>query len=143
MIPDGSTALEDLAHRYGLSDIYVFGSQAKETVSYFKGNLNPRLNPEADADIGVQPFCDRRLSARDRVEITQKFEDLLKVHRVDLVVLAEAGPFLALDIIKGELLYCADPDRQAEDELYVLRRAGDLAYFEKKRRKLILEGDDR
>ena len=48
------------------------------------------------------------------------------------MVLPEASPFLALDVIKGELIYCNDPDLQAEDELYVLRRAGDLAYYEKK-----------
>jgi hypothetical protein len=74
------------------------------------------------------------------VEITQALEDFFQVKRVDLVILSEAPPFLALDIIKGELIYCSDPHRQAEDELYVLRRAGDLAYYERKRRQQIIEG---
>jgi hypothetical protein len=59
---------------------------------------------------------------------------------VDLVVLPEADPFLALDVIRGELLTCADADAQAEDELYVLRRAGDLARFARERWRLILSG---
>jgi uncharacterized protein len=63
--------------------------------------------------------------------------------RVDLVVLPEADAFLALDVIRGELIYCRDFDQQAEDELYILRKAGDLAYFEKERRKLILTGGGR
>ena len=60
--------------------------------------------------------------------------------RVDLVVLPEASPFLALDIVTGELLLARDPDREAEYQLFVLRRAGDLAPFERARRALVLEG---
>ena len=83
-------------------------------------------------DVGVQALPGKRLSAQDRVKITLALEDLFQVERVDLVVLSEAPPFLALNIIKGELIYCDDPYRQGEDELYVLRRAGDLAYYERK-----------
>ncbi|MFH0788205.1 MAG: hypothetical protein V2B13_11410 [Pseudomonadota bacterium] len=75
------------------------------------------------------------------MEICLALEDLFKIQRVDLVVLKEAGPFLALDILNGEFLYCVDLDRQAEEELYVLRRAGDLAYYERERRKMILRED--
>jgi hypothetical protein len=62
------------------------------------------------------------------------------VGRVDLVILGEADPFLALDIIRGELLYCADKDVEAEEELHVLRRAGDLAPYARERWKQILTG---
>ena len=40
---------------------------------------------------------------------------------------------------RGELLFCADATDQAEYELYVLRRAGDLLPFEHERRDLILK----
>lgn len=40
-----------------------------------------------------------------------------------------AAPFLALDIIRGDLLYSRNQDEQVEFELYVLRRAGDLVNF--------------
>ena len=66
-------------------------------------------------------------------------EDLFDVERVDLVLLPEADPFLALDIIRGELLYTRDPNQQARYELYVLRRAGDLLPFQKIRTRMILE----
>jgi len=74
------------------------------------------------------------------VRLTIDLEDLLGVCRVDLVILSEASPFLALDVISGEQLYSPDLDRAAEYELYILRRAGDLAYFERQRRKQILMG---
>jgi len=57
---------------------------------------------------------------------------------VDLVLLPSASPFLALDIIRGELIYCADPHAQSEYELYVLRRAGDLAPYQRARHELVL-----
>ncbi len=68
-------------------------------------------------------------------------EDLLDVPRVDLVILPEAPPFLALDIVQGELLCATDPVAEAEYQLYVLRRAGDLAPFERERRRMILAGE--
>jgi predicted nucleotidyltransferase len=136
-----SKALADLSECYGLTAIYVFGSQAVETALIFQGESVSFLDPERDVDIGIQPFPGKHLSAQDRVAITQALEELFRVRRVDLVLLPEARPFLALDIIKGELLYCNNPDRQAEDELYVLRRAGDLAYYEEKRRQQIINRD--
>ena len=65
-------------------------------------------------------------------------EDLLGVTRVDLVVLAEAGAFLAANAIRGERLYARDTYQADEYDLYVLRRAGDLAPLERERQALIL-----
>jgi predicted nucleotidyltransferase len=96
-------------------------------------------NP-ADLDVGVLEESGRLLSARERVHLSLALEDLFQVERVDLVVLAEVSAFLALDIIDGELLYVRDRDYLARYELYVLRRAGDLAPFERMRRKLLLQG---
>jgi len=44
-------------------------------------------------------------------------------------VLSEANAPLAAEVVRGELLLCADPDEEAESQLYFLRRAGDLALF--------------
>lgn len=137
-------SLEDqlklLCPRYGITALYLFGSRAREIVGRMSGRVIPPENAESDVDIGVQPVFGRRLTARERVQLTIELEDLLGVGRVDLVVLPEADPFLALDVIRGEVLYCADPDAQAEDELYVLRRAGDLAHFARERWQHLLSG---
>ena len=58
---------------------------------------------------------------------------------VDLIDAGGASPFLALDIIRGERVFCADADRCDEFDLYVMRRAGDLAPFERERRRLLLQ----
>ena len=72
------------------------------------------------------------------MQLTIELEDLFQVSRVDLVIFSDAPLFLCLEVIKGRLLYCKDPDEQAEHELLILRRAGDLAYYEKERRQEIL-----
>jgi hypothetical protein len=65
-------------------------------------------------------------------------EDFLGVSRVDLVSLPEADPFLAANIIRGERLCARDTYLADEYDLYILRRAGDLAPLERERMALIL-----
>jgi hypothetical protein len=45
------------------------------------------------------------------------------------VVLPEANAPFAAEDVRGELLTCADPDEEAESQLYYLRRVGDPAPF--------------
>jgi predicted nucleotidyltransferase len=130
--------LHPLADRYRLAVIYVFGSRAGEIASRLEGKEAPVVALQSDVDVGVQPEKGERLSSEDRVELTLALEDLFGARRVDLVVLPEADAFLALDIIRGEILFCRDFDQQAEDELYVLRRAGDLSYFQRERIQMVL-----
>ena len=47
---------------------------------------------------------------------------------------ARGSPFLALAAVSGELLYAGDRVRESHYQLFVLRRAGDLAPFERARR---------
>lgn len=91
-----------------------------------------------DVDIAALPNAEVLLSAREKVEITLELEELLGVARVDLVVLPEADPFVAVNAIRGERIYCSDGHRADEYELYLLRRAGDLIPLERERIRLIL-----
>lgn len=136
---DRMVALAALAEDFELADVYVFGSREADFVQDAGSaelDLPPDIDP--DLDIGVRPIMGRRLSARRRAELVVALEDLFDVPRVDLVIVPEAPPFLALAVISGELIYCRDATDQAEYELYVLRRAGDLAPFEQERRASIL-----
>jgi hypothetical protein len=57
---------------------------------------------------------------------------------VDLVFLSEANPFVAAEIIRGQRLFAGDSHEADEYELYVLRRAGDLAPLERERMARVL-----
>ena len=128
-----------VADRFGLADIYVFGSRADEIASAVRvvGNA---IRTESDVDIAVRLRRSVSLAPADRVELTLMLERALRVSTVDLLVLSDAGPFLSLAAIRGNLLYCIDAVDQAEYELFVLRRAGDLAPFERERQEIMLNG---
>lgn len=93
-----------------------------------------------DVDIGIKSLPAYQLTVRQKVELALALETLFNIPRVDVVSLEEADPFLAVNIIRGERLYAADSYAADEYELYILRRAGDLAPFERVRMNMILEG---
>ena len=136
----GVTGLSALSRRYGLDALYAFGSRATEVVACVRGEGELDPADAADLDFGVLPHIGRVVEVDDRVHLAMALEDLFDVPRVDLVVLPQAGPYLALDVVSGELLCCSNPIREAEYELFVLRRAGDLAFFERERRRQLLSG---
>ena len=127
-----------VAGQYNLVAVYAFGSRANEIAARVVGEAVNTGPSDSDVDIGVLPARDVRLEAADRVSLMLALEDLFAVSRVDLVILPEAPPYLALDVVRGRLLYAADTDIEAEYQLYVLRRAGDLAPFERERLRAIL-----
>lgn len=145
-MPDPSETrktLKVLCKRYAVADLYVFGSRAAEIATRVKkgaasGGGDFAGDASGDVDIGVRPRPGIHLSVRKIADLTRDLEDLFGTERVDLVLLPAATPFLALDVVRGELLYCLDPDEQAEHELYILRRAGDLAPFQRQREELVL-----
>lgn len=133
--------LASLAHEYDLIAIYAFGSRAEEALACVQGAEASASLAEADLDIGILPSREKNLSVDDKVKLGIELENLFDIPRVDVVALPEAPPFLALEIIRGELLHAADPIKEAEYELFVLRRAGDLAPWERERRRMLLEGE--
>jgi hypothetical protein len=140
--------LRQLAEQCGIRDIYVFESRATEIADRVAGRSAgsdtqasgtcPSEARASDVDLAVQPLPGRELGPSHRVRLTDELERLFGAHRVDLVVLSEARAFLATEVVKGELLYTSDAGAQAEHELYVLRRAADLAPFQRERVRLIL-----
>jgi len=65
------------------------------------------------------------------------FEDLFSAPRVDLIVIPEVDPFIAANVIRGERIYAKDDNLADEYDLYILRRAGDIAPIERERIELI------
>jgi predicted nucleotidyltransferase len=133
--------LEDICRRFQVASLYVFGSRAKEVAAWVFRAEAPSTKGGSDLDMGVHPAPGALRDPGERVRLTQALEDLFGVARVDLVLLPRAGTFLAADIVRGELLYCDNEDRQAEEELYYLRRAGDLAPLERWRIEAVLSGE--
>lgn len=128
--------LKQLAEKYSLQIIYAFGSRAKEALDLVEGKIKRLSKGISDLDIGIKP--ERRLNVEEKVEIALALEDIFDVSRVDLVVIPEVGVFLALEIVKGELLYAKDAVYEAEYQLYIMRQAAELIPYERMRQKMIL-----
>ena len=131
-------ALADVCERHGLVALYAFGSRGDDVAARVTGEGRAELDRASDADIGVLPARGREPGVSTLIELAQELEDLLSVPRVDLVDLGRADPFLAANVVRGERLYAEDSYAADEYELYVLRRAGDLAPLERERMALIL-----
>jgi uncharacterized protein len=127
-----------LCRRFGIEILYVFGSRAGELRCAIEADGNLRPGGSSDVDLAVKMSQGQRLAIREKVNLAIALEDLLGVGKVDLVLLSEADPFLAVNIIRGERLYCVDEDGADDYDLYVLRRAGDLARFERERIEKVL-----
>ncbi len=128
----------NLAKRHHLQIIYAFGSRAKEVAALGIDPKTPLPGSLSDVDIGVKPNPGCYLAPLQKVDIAQEIEDLLCVAKVDLIVIPEADPFVAANIIRGERLFCTDKDLADEYDLYILRRAGDLIPLERERMALIM-----
>ena len=104
--------------------LYLFGSQIKG---------DQRL--DSDLDLGVLYRSRQPLAVTLTLE--QELEHAIG-RKVDLVDAGRAAAFLALDIVRGERIFCREPTETDRFEIYVLRRAGDLLPFERQRQVLLL-----
>ncbi len=135
--------LNQIAVKFDLDIIYTFGSHAKEVLEWVEGK-GPTFSvpPLSDVDIGVKPSLEVELSVKEKVHLALALEDLFSVNRVDLVVVTEADPFLAANIIRGERIYSKDEHEADEYDLYILRRAGDLVPLERERIAIIMRREE-
>lgn len=131
--------LAALCESHSISILYAFGSRGQEALEMETGTREVLTPSEADLDIGVKPVAASFFDVRKKAVLAAELEDLFGAPRVDLIVLPEADPFLAANVIRGERLYALDANAADEYDLYVLRRAGDLAPLERERLDL-LEG---
>ena len=103
-----------------------------------EGRQDIPSSSSSDVDIGVKVVSGEKFSVTEKVNLALTLEELFGCKRVDLVSLSEADPFLAAEIIRGERLFSHNEHEADEYELYVLRRAGDLAPLERERMALVL-----
>lgn len=129
--------IEQIAQKYRVKALYVFGSRSAEIANAVQDDeLHPQ-QLQSDLDVGV--LTKSEFSVDEKVGLMLELEELFSVPRVDLVILQEADAFLAANVIRGERIYAQDSYAADEYDLFVLRRAGDLAELERERMAMILQ----
>ena len=124
--------LEGICARHDVDALYAYGSRALQALRWLhhKGALAAGLS---DLDLAVSRGIGKRYSLAEKVALATAFSDLFEFETVDLADMAEVDAFVAANIVRGERLYCSDRMYADELDLYVLRRAGDLAPYERER----------
>lgn len=128
--------LSELCQKFDIDTMYVFGSRAQTIYEWLYDDNMELVSHPSDVDVGVK--SPHLLTVHEKVKIALALEELFSVPRVDLVSVADADPFLAMNIIRGNRLYARDAYKADEYDLYVMRRAGDLAPFERERMAMVL-----
>ncbi|NOH00837.1 MAG: nucleotidyltransferase domain-containing protein [Chloroflexi bacterium] len=129
--------IRQICEKYKVKSLYVFGSRRMELFQAIRDDSFQLARTQSDLDIGVlthSPF-----SIEDKVNLTLELETLFDSSNIDLFVLQEVDAFLAVNIIRGERVFAEDSYQADEYELFVLRRAGDLAELERQRMAMILQ----
>lgn len=89
--------LKDLAGKYQLGLILIFGSLAQGTAG-----------PESDVDIAV--YGRRILSEKEKINLTYELCNIFQTEKVDLVDIKTASPLLKKNIFENHtVLYQKDP----------------------------------
>jgi predicted nucleotidyltransferase len=131
--------IENLCKDFGIDILYAFGSRSKEVAVLLTDETLTLSKRLSDVDIGVRLIPGKKLTVKEKSLVCILLEDLFGATRVDLVILSDADPFLAANIIRGERLYAKDEYLADEHELYIMRRAGDLVPLESERERLIFK----
>ena len=133
------TRLAAFCRTHQVEALYAFGSRASQARAALEGPAGDVPSSDSDLDVGAKVLRGSRPDVREKSLMAVELEELFAVSRVDLVLLNEADPFLAANIIRGERIFSVDDHAADEYELYVLRRAGDCAPLERERLSLLEE----
>lgn len=129
--------LKQLCRDFDIDILYVFGSRAKQVRDWIAGKREIISPDSLDVDIGVRLLPGTRLTFKEKAFLTMALKDFLGVDKVNLMVIPEANPLLAANIIHGERLFFRNEYEADEYELYILRKAGNLPSLEKERSEFI------
>jgi len=121
--------LAEIAQEYGLSLIYVFGSQAETALAILDGQSPPVTDPLSDIDIGVVfekglPPVDKRPDIY--AGLYNNLQDIFRPHKVDLAFLQENHSVFQASVFAGKNIYCKDAETRFRYEEDVARRAADF-----------------
>lgn len=134
-------SLIEIAEKYKISMIYLFGSQAEAGKRYIDG-YEVSSEPYSDLDVAVyfEELPDNPILTYG--ELYRDFSILFEPFEIDLVFMHEQDSLFQYEIIKGIRIYAKDENFADEYEELIMRKASDLAFKQKEFIEDILEAID-
>ena len=130
-IEEYTEQLRQLFATYGVVLAYLFGSQAEG-----------KAGPISDVDIAVLlgPQVDRERWFQVQLDLIGELTSLFHRNDVDVVILNEATPVLAYEVVRsGQVLYEAEPGTRVDYEVTALRRYADTEPLRRLQDRRLLE----
>ncbi|MEW6214650.1 MAG: nucleotidyltransferase domain-containing protein [Nitrospirota bacterium] len=130
--------IKAIAEKYGISLIYLFGSQSDKGRRYLEGE-DERPDALSDLDVAIAfenpPVEAIRIYGILYKEISEIFDPF----NIDLVFMHEVDTLFQYEIIKGEMVYEKDEHLADEFEEGIMKRAEDLLFKRRSLDKEIME----
>lgn len=119
--------IEEIAGRYGIFVIYLFGSQAEVGKRYLDGG---DVTPDAfsDLDVSVAFITPPDEVIRTYGELYKEFSDIFDPFNIDLIFMHEVHSLFQYEIIKGIRIYEQDINQADELEEGIMKKAEDLFF---------------
>lgn len=120
-------SLAEIADKYNLSLIFLFGSGSETGGAFLEGKEVPPLDPLADLEVGVVFGRGKfpRKPPRAYAELYVALSDLFAPFKLDLVFLQETSSLFQFEAITGVCIFAQDKAGQADYIEEVLRRGAD------------------
>jgi predicted nucleotidyltransferase len=130
--------VRNIAERYRIAVIYLFGSQSEKGTKYLRGD-SPNVEKLSDLDAAVCfiniPSDPMKIYGALYKELSEVFEPF----NIDLVFMHEVDTLFQYEITKGIRIFAKDSSLADELEEMILKRAEDLAFKKRIMDREILE----
>jgi len=119
--------IRNIAEKYGIAVIYLFGSQSENGTRYLQGN---GINVEDLSDLDAAVFFNDIPSDPMKVygALYKELSEVFEPFNIDLVFMHEVDTLFQYEIIKGIRIFAEDTSLADEFEEMILKRAADLAF---------------
>ena len=127
--------IKAIAKKYGITLVYLFGSEAETGKTYFEGG---KVRPRPFSDLDVAVAFEKTLPEPMETygHLYRELSEIFEPFNLDLLFIQEVNTLFQCEIIKGIRIYARDEFDADEFEEGIMKRSEDLAY-----KKRILDRD--
>jgi len=129
--------IASIAERYGISLIYLFGSQAEKGLRYLEEEVEPDYY--SDLDIGIRLEDDSKRCFDVFGALYRNLSEVFDIFSVDIIFMNEVDSLFNYEIIKGINIYSINENTANEYEEAIMKKANDLSFHKETMHSEILE----